>query len=52
MSAGFDTPGLATAGRLYLFVFVLSVKSVVNFILTYGSRLLFLAEFLESGIGA
>ena len=46
MSAGFDTPGLATAGRLYLFVFVLSVKSVVNFILTYGSRLLFLVEFL------
>jgi hypothetical protein len=33
-------------------VSVLSVQSVVNFILAQGSRLLFLAEFLESGIGA
>ena len=28
------------------------MQSVVNFVLTRGSRLLFLAEFLESGIGA
>jgi hypothetical protein len=46
MSAGFDTPGLATAGRLYLFVFVLSVKSVVKLFL------LFLAKLLKSGSGA
>jgi len=34
------------------FLSVLSVQSVVNFILAQGSRLLFLTEFLESGIGA
>ena len=28
------------------------MQSVVNFVLTRGSRLLFLAEFLESGIAA
>ena len=36
----------------YVFVSVLSVQSVANFTLAQGSRLLFLAEFLESGIAA
>ena len=34
------------------FLSVLSVQSVANSILAQGSRLLFLAEFLESGIAA
>jgi hypothetical protein len=34
------------------FLSVLSVQSVVNFILAQGSQLFFLTEFLESGIGA
>ena len=44
--------GSGNRGTAYVFVSVLSVQSVANFILAQGSRLLFLAEFLESGIAA
>ena len=51
-----DAPAAATDGRLYPFVSVLSVKSVACHagVSTEGVNLflLFLAEFLESGIGA
>ncbi len=39
-------------GTPYLSVSALSVRSVVNLIFAVRSRLLFLAEFLESRIGA
>jgi hypothetical protein len=44
--------GSGNRGTAYVFVSVLSVQSVANFILAQGSRLLFLAEFLENGIAA
>src|SRR5205814_3672568 len=44
--------GPATAGRPTCFLSALSLQSLVNPILAQDSRLLFLAEFLESGIGA
>jgi hypothetical protein len=45
-------PGSGNRQTPYPFVSALSVQSVVNFILAQSSRLLFLAEFLECGIGA
>ena len=44
--------GPATAGRPTCFLSALSLQSLVNSILAQGSRLLFLAEFLESGFAA